>query len=83
VDGYSAEHRRNRRKQKENILTQGEKGFTRMTRNREMREKEVGQCIRSLLRMLMGHGLRRQTAARFSNIPENSYILVMVREGEP
>jgi len=61
VDGYSAEHRRNRRKQKENKLTQGEKGFTRRTRNRKVREKGVGVEVsaiasHSFVMVCGGHG---------------------------
>jgi hypothetical protein len=61
VDGYSAEHRRNRRKQKENILTQGEEGFTRKREARkDAKRKRAKTLAPPLLPLLMGHGLRRQ-----------------------
>jgi hypothetical protein len=69
VDGYSAEHRRNRRKQKENKLTQEWKGFTRKARSRKMREKKGAKAIAPpLLLNPKGHGLRRQTTHDFPTL---------------
>jgi hypothetical protein len=70
VDGYSAEHRRKRRKQKENKLTQGG--------GRGSREKrEAGKCAKRTgakaiapppLLKSKGHGLRRQTTYDFPTL---------------